>query len=515
MTLLGLGLALAAGCFTNFEKVDTSAGGSGGVGGTASSSSSSGPGGSSGTTGGGGTGGSCEPAPTDCAAATVLVPFSGAGSVRVTDAIRDADRTLMVGTFTGVVTFKDQGQHNAIGSADGFLYEVDDDGVGTRLVLMGEADASSVLHVAQHQLDEDILVAGTFNESNATCPGLSKGIFFRRIGQGDAQVFGDCIDGGGAEEINLNDIAFGEANWSVLVGDYRGNMLTKESSSVDGFAISIDGAGAVDADFFVVGGEGDASIRAVEENFVGNLQWLIAGDFSGALLMQADGQQDVVRDAMDERHLFLATVDDAPVPDANLEAVTFGGMGANHRLVDLGLLGSVPLQQRSAVLLAEVEGEIVVDRPGTSVASTAAVAITFDVSSGGDSTETFGNYQTVFLRGAELSAYGVQPRGDSFAITGQALGPLHVEGDGGAWGTIPNPACVRDLFFVDVLDLDGAEWSDQRCGDAEVRTTAMAPGADDGFVTAVTVPDEANITLGGTEQSGPKTLLVTLPKLGR
>ncbi len=494
MTLLGLGLALAAGCFTNFEKVDTAAGGSGGSG---ASGGTGGVGGTSGVTGGGGSGGACASMPTDCEAATFIDPFLDSGEVRVTDAIRDGDKTLMVGTFTGVVTFKDQGQHMATGSADGFLYEIDDAGMGTRFFLFEEADVNSVLYVDQHQLDQDIIVAGTFHES---CMGMSKGLFVRRLDESNGEDFRHCIDGAQTEQLNLTGARVGEGDWTILVGDFKGMLYNTTSEGVDGFALSINNMGVIDTDFFVVGGPGDASIRAVQENFVGNMQWLIAGDYSGELSMGVANVGPLMRNAGSDRHLFLATVDDAPSPDSNLELVTFGEPGANHRLVDLGLL-------------AEIEGDLVVGNNTIQASGKAALALTFDASSGGDGLETFGGYETVVLRAKQLDVHGLQRRGTSFAIAGQAWGYIAIEGNGASWAPgIPNPSCVSDLFFLDVVDFATANWGDQRCGGGQTVATAMAPAVNDGFVTAVTVGNAADITLGGQVVTGRQTLLLTVPK---
>lgn len=496
---LGLGAALGAGCFTNFEKVD----GIGGAGGVAAVGGT-GPG--SGAGGVGGTGGACMPVPTDCSAATVLDPFLGGGVVRVTDAIRDGATTVLVGTFTGRVDFEGAGQQDGGTEGDGFLLAVDDSGNFVRFVSLPEADVDSEIYVDQHMLSSDLIVAGTFSRAPAAC-GPSQGIFVRRLMQDNSTVYALCVDGDSTTDLNLNDVHISEANYVVLGGDYRGTLEGKTAMGSDGFAISIDETGAVLSDMFVVGGGGDASVRAIEENFVGMNQWLIAGDFTGFISLEVPNLDAQTRDAGADRHLFVASYDQNAA-DSNLDLTSFGESGANHRLIDMRLLGP---DQRDGVLLAEIEGDLVAGSNTITAPARAALALTFDVPSAEDMGPTFGVIDTVVMRGEALSVQSLQPRGRSFAISGQASGPVTLEGtDGAVWGAIPNPSCARDIFFVDI-EPSLSSWSEHRCGEGQTVATAMAPGALDGFVTAIDLPAEQTISVGGTPISGPETLLLIFP----
>jgi hypothetical protein len=465
--------------------------------------------GTGGSDGGGGSGGiPCSDAPQNSCSGGLVRQYGGAGLITVTDMAFAGSGVVSVGTFSGTVDFGGP-QLSAGGAAQGFAVLHDAAGDFAAQVALPEATADSVLAVTYRADANQFAVGGTYGSGSA-CG--RQGVFIRRLvvnGAALEDVHAPVCVEALATALEVGGIAMTEAGGVSLAGTVNGTLDTLTSEASDGFMFSIDMAGGT-PEVFLAGGSGDAAIRGILPNETDVNQWLIAGDFSGELLITFPGMAGQVtetRTAEGSRDLFVAAIDrffDAP----NLDVRAMGSASGNHRLVTLAdnpdVLGGM-------YLAAMIEGALDVGETVSAEARPSAMILSFGAPDDGANQYTYVDHYVISAD--QLDVRDMVGATGRIHLGGHASGDLAITRAGEQPFTYPGAqACLFDAFIL-VLTPGESSTDARRCGDGSQVLHAIARYTDTLFALSLTVPAGASIDLGEGIVSEPaqRTYLLREP----
>lgn len=485
-------LVLVSGCLLldPLDDVRLDAGG-GGTGGIVS------------TGGSGGSGGdSCsDVVPSSCVAVSP-VPFSGPGSITVTDMLDDeTGGVVTAGVYTGNVSFGGP-QLSAGSQTRGFVVAHDQAGGFVRQADLGEAFGDGARVVVALTSNSDVAVGGSYRAAGGTCTG-DQGVFIKRLTpdatQGFVEVYSTCVQASSPDAAQPTDLAVSTQDYVSLVGSLQGTLDGMASNGIDGFMFEVEPDGT-DPDVLLFTGNGDAVIRGVTQHEIDANQWLVVGDFTGELRVDIplDGGGTLTRSttATGSRDLFVVAIDRFDMMP-NLSIAALGGRDASHRAV---ALSSIPEgAPGSFLLLAEVQGPLTAGTETIAPPSEpSAMVLAFTPPN--DEPETalgYVDHQIVsapFLDAVDLAA---TPAG--YHLAGTAAQTITVAAGDDSWAeSVESDGCQRDAFVLSVIPGEQSV-ENQRCGDGEQQLHALARRGTAGFAATITVPPGAQIDFSGSE----------------
>ncbi|MCA9620670.1 MAG: hypothetical protein KC731_16720, partial [Myxococcales bacterium] len=447
---------------------------------------------------GGGVGGGCDGAN----ACSGLMPTAVTGEVRVTDMVFTGANDLVVGIYSGTVSFGGPQLSTAEGAWSGFLVELDASGGFVRQLAIPEATEASKLVVdfeAGVMSGVGLVAVGGDHGSGGACAGA--GLFMHRLNaagaafEDEASLAPSCTAFEG--EVDVADVDLSEYGYAILVGTANGTISGASSAGTHGFSLGFENTANTPDPPYFLGGTGESALAGIISNEVDPNQSLLVGDFAGQLAIGPIPNAGLTAQAdAAGRGLFVLAIDQFP-DDPNLELVTFGTSG-QQRAVSM-ISGDTPVDGE-VHLLAMIEGTL--DLGGGAIAeSTAdptALVLTFTAPNPPSSMATPGTYayrSHYVFSAPELDMRGLAASGDRIHVGGVARGTI--SGGGSALGvhTIETASCARDAFVLTIQpSVDSVD--SQRCGDGSQSFQGLVSSTGMGYTAALGLPANGAIDFG-------------------
>jgi hypothetical protein len=483
----------------DFVKVDaTSTSGGGAMGGS---------GGGGGTSDGGGGAPPCDDTVQNTCAGVQPLAYGGSGFITPTDMAFVSGSVASVGVFSGTVDFAGP-QLSAGGRTVGFLVEHDAGGSFVAQLALAEATEGSVLAVTYGAVPNQYAVGGTYD--GGAC-GAGQGVFVRRLVR-NGDTYDDvhppvCIPTT-ATSLEIGGIAMSESGAINLAGALVGTIDGQAADSEDGFMVDVDPMGVPDV--FLVGGSGDAALHGIVPNEADENQWLIAGDFSGELVISFPSDGGPVtesRTAEGARDLFVAAIDRFPM-NPQLDVRAMGAAGGYHRVVTLA---DDPATVGRMHLAAMIEGTLDVGTTVSSDERPSALVLTFVAPD--DIATPYAYVDHYVLSADQLEVIDMVGAVGRVHLGGHASGELSVTRAGEApFVYESNRPCLFDAFLM-TLQPTNMSTAAGRCGDGQQTFHAIGRYTDTLFAASLTVPAGGSIDLGDgiTTEPAQRTFLLREP----